>query len=91
MRDLSGWDAPVRRWFEEKPRTKALTEEYLGLLENLIPEYAAEMKTHLLLAFGCTGGRHRSVFMAETMYFRFRELFPELRVSIHHRDRDQWR
>jgi UPF0042 nucleotide-binding protein len=64
LRPQSGLDAPVREFVESQPATKAFLEHVGSLLAFLLPEYVAEGKTYLTVAFGCTGGRHRSVAMA---------------------------
>jgi len=91
LRELSGSDPEVRDWLLAQPASGEAIEDFSHILIKLIPEYAAEMKTQLLLAFGCTGGRHRSVFMTEALAKRCRQAFPKLNLNIHHRDRDQWR
>lgn len=91
LRPLSGSDTEVKHWLREQADVGELISQYSGLVSKLIPKYAAEMKTHLLIAFGCTGGRHRSVFIAEELFETWREAFPDLLLKIFHRDRDQWR
>jgi UPF0042 nucleotide-binding protein len=55
------------------------------LLDFLLPEYKAEGKAHLAIAFGCTGGRHRSVAIAEHLAERYRGN-EDLWVEVAHRD-----
>jgi UPF0042 nucleotide-binding protein len=65
LRELTGLDQPVG---EHIRRDNAFAEAYdriLGLIEQLLPRYRAQGKAYVHVAFGCTGGRHRSVFMAE--------------------------
>ena len=57
----------------------------LPLLDFLLPEYVAEGKAHLAIAIGCTGGRHRSVAIAEQLAARYRER-EDLSVEVVHRD-----
>lgn len=64
LRPHSGLDTPVREFVESQPATKRFLEHVRALLEFLLPEYSDEGKTYLTVAFGCTGGRHRSVAMA---------------------------
>ncbi len=64
LRPQSGLDTPVREFVESQPATQRFLDHVEGLLAFLLPEYAAEGKTYLTVAFGCTGGRHRSVAMA---------------------------
>lgn len=63
LRPQSGLDTPVREFVESQPATRQFLEHIEALLAFLLPEYAAEGKTYLTVAFGCTGGRHRSVAM----------------------------
>jgi len=64
LRSQSGLDTAVREFVESQPATKQFLDHVEGMLAFLLPEYAAEGKTYLTVAFGCTGGRHRSVAMA---------------------------
>ena len=67
LKHLTGLDAPVRDYVCADPATGEFMEKLLDLLEFLLPKYRAEGKTGLLLAIGCTGGRHRSVVIAERL------------------------
>ncbi len=89
LRPLSGTDDAVARWLSNHEEVLDAVEKISGLVEYLVPAYARELKTHLLVAVGCTGGRHRSVFVAE----RLGEFLTGRRhsVTVHHRDRDNWR
>ena len=63
LRPQSGLDSPVQEFVESQPATRQFLEHVESLLTFLLPQYAAEGKTYLTVAFGCTGGRHRSVAM----------------------------
>jgi RNase adapter protein RapZ len=65
LRPLTGRDEPVRRYVMEQPETREFLERLDGLLAMLLPAYAREGKSYLTLAVGCTGGRHRSVVLAD--------------------------
>ncbi len=65
LRQLSGLDEPVREFVLARPETQDFLQRFLPLLEFALPEYAREGKSYLTLAIGCTGGRHRSVVIAE--------------------------
>jgi UPF0042 nucleotide-binding protein len=58
--------------------------KYLDLLDYLIPKYEKEGKAHLTIAVGCTGGRHRSVVVAKTLYQHIRRKHETVRLI--HRD-----
>ncbi len=59
-------------------------EKYIDLLDYLIPLYEKEGKAYLTIAVGCTGGRHRSVAIAETLYGHINQ--PGMQVDLTHRD-----
>ncbi|WP_246866166.1 RNase adapter RapZ [Novosphingobium sp. SG720] len=65
LRPMTGKDAPVGDYIRQDPAFAEAFERILGLLLLLLPRFAAQGKAYVNIAFGCTGGRHRSVFMAE--------------------------
>jgi UPF0042 nucleotide-binding protein len=65
LRDLTGLDAPVGEHVERDPGFARAFEQIRDLLIELLPRYAGQGKSYVNIAFGCTGGRHRSVFVAE--------------------------
>ena len=65
LRRYTGRDAQVRRYIQSFPQTGEFLKRIQGLLTYLIPHYIEEGKSYLTIAFGCTGGKHRSVMMAE--------------------------
>ena len=65
LRPLTGQDAAVARHIRKDPAWEAAFTQIRDLLLHLLPRYAAQGKAYVNIAFGCTGGRHRSVFMAE--------------------------
>ena len=67
LRPFSGKDPRVARYIRSFSQTKVFLKKIEGLLTYLIPHYIAEGKSYLTIAFGCTGGRHRSVMMAEVI------------------------
>ncbi len=67
LRPLTGLDEPVRLNVLGQPDAVAFLERVDGLLGLLLPAYAREGRTYLSIALGCTGGRHRSVTMAEAV------------------------
>ncbi len=64
LRPLTGLDDPVRSFVEGSTSTAEFLQHLERLLSFLLPRYGEEGKTYLTLAFGCTGGRHRSVAIA---------------------------
>ncbi len=67
LRPLDGRDAPVAAHVQGDPRYDAFFEKLLGLTELLLPAQVEEGKAHLAIGFGCTGGRHRSVTVTESL------------------------
>ena len=65
LRPLSGLDAEVSGYVMSQPVTGEFLERMESLLTLLVPQYVAEGKSYLTVAFGCTGGRHRSVAVTE--------------------------
>ena len=77
MPDVSDY---VMAW----PQSIALLKKITDLVDFLIPLYQKEGKSQLTVAFGCTGGKHRSVTFAERLYIHLVE--QDLSVSVNHRD-----
>jgi UPF0042 nucleotide-binding protein len=88
LRELTGLDRPVVDYVARDGRLAELYERLDPLLDFLLPQYVAEGKAHLMIAIGCTGGRHRSVAIAERLAERYRG-DPDLEVSVAHRDIDK--
>ena len=65
LRPLTGLDEPVRQYVESGTQAGEFYGRLMPLLEFLLPAYVAEGKQHLTIAIGCTGGRHRSVTVAD--------------------------
>ncbi len=88
LRDLTGLDRAVVEYIERDGRLEQFYERLHGLLDFLLPEYVAEGKAHMVIAIGCTGGRHRSVAIAEHLAERYRD-HQDLDVAVAHRDKDK--
>ncbi|MCW3032119.1 MAG: RNase adapter protein RapZ [Solirubrobacteraceae bacterium] len=88
LREMTGLDAPVVEHIGRDGRLAELYERLDPLLDFLLPQYVGEGKAHLMIAVGCTGGRHRSVAIAERLAERYGE-HPDLDVSVAHRDIDK--
>jgi len=85
LKDYSGLDRPVAEFVLGKPDAQGFIERALALLEFGLPRYEAEGKSYLTVAIGCTGGRHRSVSIAEQMGATLRERLG-LDIDVAHRD-----
>ncbi len=84
FRHLTGLDDGVAEYIRSFPQTEEFVVRITDLLAYLIPHYIREGKSYLTVAFGCTGGHHRSVMIAEEIARRLRER--TFTVSTHHRD-----
>ena len=73
LREQTGQDAPVGEHIQRDPAFADAFAQIRALLLTLLPRYAAQGKPYVHIAFGCTGGRHRSVFTAEQMAQALRE------------------
>jgi RNase adapter protein RapZ len=88
LRELTGHDERVVAYIARDGRLQELYERLHALLDFLLPEYVAEGKAHLVIAIGCTGGRHRSVAIAERLAARYSDR-DDLTVAVAHRDIDK--
>lgn len=84
FRHLTGRDRDVVAYLDQFPQTKEFLDHVTGLLLFLLPHYIREGKSYLTIAFGCTGGQHRSVMIAEEISRRLKEHGYQAKTS--HRD-----
>jgi UPF0042 nucleotide-binding protein len=82
---LSGRDRHVAKYLRSFPETKEFVKKIADLLKYLLPKYLREGKSYLTVAVGCTGGRHRSVFVVEELA----RLLRNSKRAIHVRHRDE--
>jgi UPF0042 nucleotide-binding protein len=87
LRLLPGIDERVRSFVEEQAQYAPFIERLRALLDVIVPGYIAEGKSYLTIAVGCTGGRHRSVVVANELAGYFRERGQP--VTVEHRDVDR--
>lgn len=80
----TGIDSEVSEYVMEWPQSQQLFQKLTDLIDFLIPLYISEGKSQLVIAMGCTGGKHRSVTFAEKMYRHLLE--QDMRVTVNHRD-----
>jgi len=85
LRPLTGFDPQVVEHVLREGKLQAFYDRLHPLLDWLIPEYIAEGKAHLAVAIGCTGGRHRSVAIAEALAKHYRKR-DDVEVEVVHRD-----
>jgi UPF0042 nucleotide-binding protein len=83
LRPLSGRDPAVREHLEQDPVVSAFAEQVTTFLDAWIPRFEAETRSYLTVAFGCTGGRHRSVYLAERLAAHYRDQGRDGVLSFH--------
>ena len=84
LRPLTGHDPAVRDFVLERSHASQFLDEFEAMMVRLVPAYEAEGKSYLTIAMGCTGGRHRSVAVAEELAARLRAR--GIAVTTGHRD-----
>lgn len=85
LRPLSGNDQAVRDYVMKNDKAKEFLNKLVDMVEFLIPNYISEGKTQLVIAVGCTGGKHRSVTLANEL-FEALEKTDNYGIRIEHRD-----
>jgi len=89
--EMCGLDAPVAAYLEEQDALEPYWTSVRTLAERQIETYLERGFTSLSLAFGCTGGQHRSVYLAERLGAWLAERFPQVTVRVLHREEPFWR
>ena len=87
LKPLTGNDVAVRDYVMEQPESEVFLEKLDDMCNFLIPNYVKEGKNQLVIGIGCTGGKHRSVTLANELYTKLRKVGHS--VSIIHRDIDK--
>jgi UPF0042 nucleotide-binding protein len=83
LRPLTGRDAPVIAFLDAQPHATDLLEDIRKFVEKWLPSFKTDNRSYLTVALGCTGGQHRSVYMAERLAAYFG---PTERVVLRHRE-----
>ena len=84
LKEYSGNDAPVKEYVLKQSETVTFIDKLIDMLKYLIPNYRKEGKRQLIISIGCTGGRHRSVAIANEIHRRLNE--ENYNAKIEHRD-----
>ncbi|TCL01100.1 UPF0042 nucleotide-binding protein [Shimia isoporae] len=84
LRPMDGGDAPVGAYVAADPAYQPFCDSLMTMVSALLPSYISEGRSHLMIAFGCTGGRHRSVFVADSVAAALAQ--QGWQVSISHRE-----
>jgi UPF0042 nucleotide-binding protein len=89
LRALAGDDDSVVSWLETFDEVQDSVGRIKDLVLYLLPRYGRELRADVTIAVGCTGGRHRSVYVAQRIAAELEDLGHA--VTVHHRDKDHWR
>lgn len=84
LKPLDGEDPKIKAYVMGDPETQRFLENYIKLLDHIVPLYEKEGKAYLTIAIGCTGGRHRSVVIAQEVFEHIQKKQPTVRLI--HRD-----
>jgi UPF0042 nucleotide-binding protein len=85
LQSLTGRDAPVVAFLEKLPEVGRMYNDVHRFVDSWLPDYARDNRNYLTVAIGCTGGRHRSVYLAERLA---RAFSPRYQVQTRHRELD---
>jgi UPF0042 nucleotide-binding protein len=88
LRPLTGLDPAIVEYIDHDGALRTFYEHVEPLLDYLLPQYVMEGKAHLVVSIGCTGGRHRSVAIAEHLAARYRDR-DDVAIEVEHRDIDR--
>jgi UPF0042 nucleotide-binding protein len=86
LRPLTGCDAPVIDFLENTPDAQQMFGDIRDFLARWLPSYVADNRSYLTVAIGCTGGQHRSVYLAEKLARHFEH---QQQVLVRHRELTQ--
>ena len=84
LRNFTGQDEPVRQWLEQNEAVGRMISDVLGFLQTWLPEFRHSQRTYVTVGIGCTGGRHRSVYLVDRLAQGLGKEFGT--VLIHHRE-----
>lgn len=84
LRALTGLNSAVQAFLDSQPEVQAMSAEIEAYLERWLPRFERNNRSYMTVALGCTGGQHRSVYLAEKLGSLFREHFAQ--VQIRHRE-----
>ena len=84
LRPLSGRDAPVRSFLESFEIVQQMIRDICGFLETWLPRFEENSRSYITVSVGCTGGRHRSVFICEKLAGHFQDRIAN--VQVRHRE-----
>ena len=84
LREYTGMDQPVREWLEQDEAVKGMLADILNFLKTWLPEFRHSQRSYVTVGIGCTGGRHRSVYLVDRLAQGLGTGFGQ--ILIHHRE-----
>ena len=84
LRLQTGLDSAVQSFLKEQPMTDQLLRDISTFLDNWLPRYSESNRSYMTIGLGCTGGQHRSVYLAHRLFEHYRALYPQ--VHLRHRE-----
>jgi UPF0042 nucleotide-binding protein len=84
LRMQNGLDREVQEFLESQPLAGELYRDICTYLDNWLPRYKDSNRSYMTVAIGCTGGQHRSVYLADRLYRHYHERFPN--IHVRHRE-----
>lgn len=84
FKTMTGRDWPVIEFMNEKPQTHVFFNHCKAVVEQSVNNYTERHFRNLMVSFGCTGGQHRSVFFAQSLYEWLKKDHPEICIKLHH-------
>lgn len=84
LRDFSGKDQPIQEYLEGQPDVEEMYQDIFTYLHKWLPRFAASNRSYVTIAIGCTGGHHRSVYLAERLGQSLKQSLKN--VQVRHRD-----
>ena len=84
LRLQTGLDSAVQSFLKEQPVTEELLRDISAFLDNWLPRYSQSNRSYMTIGLGCTGGQHRSVYLAHRLFEHYRTLYPQ--VHLRHRE-----
>jgi aminoglycoside/choline kinase family phosphotransferase len=88
--DQCGLDGPVVRFLDSREEAQGFWRAVRHMVDSQVEEYLRRGFTSLAVSFGCTGGQHRSVYLAERLARHLEDVFPQIHVRVEHRERESW-
>lgn len=87
LRPMTGRDEPVAQWLSQFGSVESMIDDITGFIRRWLPLYVQDTRSYLTVAIGCTGGKHRSVYVTEQLARRFSDHRPLL---VRHRNQPQF-